>query len=154
MPRWLLLAAACITFVINGSALAQQPSETDAVKAANQAFYTALSARDLGAMQKVWSSDPEIQNIGPANTTITVGWENIKKGFEGTFDRFPDLKASQKELRIKIVGAVAWVSGVEDVERKDKSGAASRGANFGTNIFQKQDGRWVMVYHHASVIPQ
>jgi len=34
-------------------AAAQQSSEIDAVKAANQAFYSAFSARDVAAMQKV-----------------------------------------------------------------------------------------------------
>ena len=38
-------------------AAAQQSSEIDAVKAANQAFYSAFSARDVTAMQKVWSSE-------------------------------------------------------------------------------------------------
>lgn len=147
---WFLLVA----ILISGSAVAQQQSEMAAVKAANQAFYAALSARDVVAMQKVWSSDPEIQNIGPRNKTITVGWDNIKKGFEGTFDSFPELKVSMMEPRLKIVGAVAWVSGIEQAQRKDKTGASISGANLATGIFQKQDGRWLLVYHHASVIPQ
>ena len=33
-----------------GNAVAQQASEMDAVEAADQAFYTALSAHDIGAM--------------------------------------------------------------------------------------------------------
>jgi hypothetical protein len=44
-----------------GGAVAQQAADMDAVKAANQAFYAALSARDVWAMQKVWSSDVDIQ---------------------------------------------------------------------------------------------
>ena len=55
------------------------------VKAANQAFYAALSARDIGAMQKVWSSDIDIENIGPFSKAAHVGWDAIKKRFEETF---------------------------------------------------------------------
>jgi SnoaL-like domain len=51
-------------------AAAQQSSEIDAVQAANQAFYSAFSARDVAAMQKVWSSDAGIQSIGPANKLV------------------------------------------------------------------------------------
>jgi len=141
-----------IGMLISGSAIAE-PLDMDAVKAANQAFYTALSAGDIAAMEKVWSSDPDIQNIGPRSKTVTVGWDMIKKGFEATHDAFPELKVSM-EPRIKIVGTVAWASGIEHTQRKNKAGAASSGSNLATNIFQKQNGKWLMVYHHASLTPQ
>jgi len=148
---WLLIGG----ILMSGSVLAQQPSDMDAVKAANQAFYAALSAHDVAAMQKVWSSDADTQNIGPRDKAIIVGWDNMKKGFERLFDSFPELKVSMEpEPRIKNVGAVAWASGIEQAKRKDKNGAYSSGANLATNIFQKQDGRWLMVYHHASLMPQ
>ena len=133
-------------------AAAQQSSEIDAVQAANQAFYSAFSARDVAAMQKVWSNDASIQNIGPANKSVTMGWDKIGKGFEGLFDAYPELTASM-EPQIKIVGVVAWATGIEQVQRKDKAGASSSAKNLVTNIFQKQDGRWLMVHHHSSRIP-
>ena len=52
---WLLICG----ILIGGKASGQQPSDLDAVKAANQAFYIALSTGDVPAMQKVWSSDPD-----------------------------------------------------------------------------------------------
>ncbi|HEV2099135.1 MAG TPA: nuclear transport factor 2 family protein [Stellaceae bacterium] len=123
------------------------------MKAANQAFYSAFSARDVAAMQKVWSSDPDIQNIGPTNKSVTVGWDKIGKGFETLFAAFPELKSTM-EPDIKIVGAVAWTTGIEQVQRKDKAGTTSSAKNLVTNIFQKQDGHWMMVHHHASRIAQ
>jgi ketosteroid isomerase-like protein len=140
--------------LVSYSALAQQQSETDAVKAANQAFYTALSARDVAAMQKVWSSDPDTQNLGPRDKAFTVGWDTMSKGFGRLFDSLAELNVSMVEPRIKIVGPVAWAIGVEQAQRKDKAGATTSGANLATNIFQKQDGRWLMVHHHASLMPQ
>jgi ketosteroid isomerase-like protein len=141
------------TFFIGSAAAQPQSTETDAVKAANQAFYAAFSARDAAAMQKVWSSDADIQNIGPTSKSVTVGWDKIGKGFESVFVAFPGLKATM-EPEIKIVDAVAWVTGIEQIQRKDKSGAISSAGNLVTNIFQKQDWRWVMVHHHASRISQ
>ena len=134
-------------------AAAQQSSEIDAVKAANQAFYSAFSARDVTAMQKVWSSDADIQNIGPTNKSVTVGWDKIGKGFNGLFETYPELTASM-EPHIKIVEVVAWATGIEQVQRKDKAGTTSSAKNLVTNIFQKQDGHWLMVHHHASRISQ
>ena len=153
MPPW-LLAVMWVTFLINGSAVAQQQSEMDAVKAANQAFYAALSARDISAMQKVWSSDADTQNLGPRDKAFTVGWDTMKNGFGRLFDSLAELNVSMTEPRIKIVGSVAWASGIEQAQRKDKTGATSSGTNLATNIFQNQDGRWLMVHHHASLMPQ
>jgi hypothetical protein len=75
----LLLGVAIST----SGAVAQPASDMDAVKAANRAFYTALSARDVGTIQKVWSSDPDIQNIGPGDKAIGLGWDGAKKSYEG-----------------------------------------------------------------------
>jgi ketosteroid isomerase-like protein len=140
--------------LIGGSATAQQPSEMAGVKAANDAFYAALSARDIAAMRKVWSNDADVQNIGPRSKVIAVGWNAVAKGYEATFDAFPQLKVVMEEPRIIVVGDVAWVSGIEKAQRKNKAGEAGTGANMGTSIFQKQDGHWLMVYHHASPVPQ
>ena len=142
-----------VTFAA-GNAVAQKSSEMDAVKAANQAFYTALSARDVGAQQKLWSSDADIQNMGPRSKAAEVGWVAIKKSLEGTFDIFPELKVSMEQPRIKINGSTAWVNGIEKAQRKNKAGEVSSGTNLGTSIFVKQGGRWLMVYHHASAVPQ
>ena len=69
-------------------------SEVDAVKAANDAFYAALSKRDVSAIQKVWSTDGDIQNIGPRSKVADVGWDAHKVSYERTFDAFPELKVS------------------------------------------------------------
>ena len=147
---WLLVCG----ILIGGKANCQQPSDLDAVKAANQAFYTALSTGDVTAMRKVWSSDPDITNIGPGSKAVAMGWDAIGKGFEATRDAFPDLKATMEEPRIKIVATTAWATGVELTQRKDKTGSVVSGSNLATNIFQKQDGHWLLVHHHASRLPQ
>jgi ketosteroid isomerase-like protein len=140
--------------VAAGDAVAQKASEIDAVKAANQAFYAALSARDIGAMQKLWSGDADIQNIGPRSKVADDCWDAVRKGLERAFDTFPELRVSMEQPRIKINGATAWVSGIEMAQRKNKAGEASSDTNLGTTIFVKAGGRWLIVYHHASSVPR
>jgi len=149
----MFVAVACC---VPGGSVAQtsKKSDVEAVRAANDAFYAALSSRDSAAIQKVWSKDADIQNIGPRSKTIDVGWAQHKKAYDATFDAFPELKVSMDEPRIKINGSTAWVSGIEKAERKTKAGQFVKGTNLGTSIFVKQGGRWLMVYHHASAIPQ
>jgi hypothetical protein len=82
------------------SAVAQQASEMDAVKAANQAFFTALSARDAGAMEKVRANDPDIENIGPNSKAPDLGWEGVKKAYAGTFSMETEINISMEQPRI------------------------------------------------------
>jgi ketosteroid isomerase-like protein len=148
----MLVALACVS----GTAAAQNSKKTDmeAVRAANAAFYAALSSRDSAAIEKLWSKDADIQNIGPRSKTVDVGWAEHKKTYDTVFEAFPELKVWMDEPRIKVNGSTAWVSGIEKAERKTKAGQAVTGTNLGTSIFVKQGARWLMVYHHASAIPQ
>jgi ketosteroid isomerase-like protein len=136
------------------SAVAQQASDMDAVKAANQAFYAALSARDAGAMEKVWSSDADIENIGPSDKAAGLGWEGVKKSYAGTFSMETEIKVSMEQPRIKINGSIAWVSGIERAQFKNKAGETINASNMAKSIFEKKPSGWLMVYHHASRVPQ
>jgi hypothetical protein len=67
----------------SSEAMAQQ-SDLDQVKAANNAYYAALSARDLRAMEQVWSRAPDVVNIAPpVRPAAHVGWDAVKKNYEG-----------------------------------------------------------------------
>lgn len=153
-----LVGMVVTTFITMGGmanpAFAEKPSEVDAVKAANAAFYAALSARDVGAWMKVWSTKSDVRHIGPRNKEVDVGLEAIKKNIQGTVEAFPELKVTPEQVHVRIVGAVAWVSDVENTERKNKGGEVLSGSNFGTSIFEKQEGKWLMVYHHSSLVPK
>lgn len=160
MKKWVgfVVGMVATTFIPTGgtanSAFAEKASEVDAVKAANAAFYAALSARDLDALMKVWSAKSEVRHIGPRNKDVDVGLEAIKKNLQGIFETFPELKVTPEQVQIRIVGAVAWVSDIENTERKNKAGETLIASHFGTSIFEKQGGKWLMVYHHASIIPK
>ena len=62
-----------------GGAVAQQSSEMEKVKAASQAFYAALNARDPSAMAKVWAHTPYVVHINPVAKEIIVGWEGVTR---------------------------------------------------------------------------
>jgi ketosteroid isomerase-like protein len=133
---------------------AQTSSETDAVGAANQAFEAALSMRDIRAMEMVWSQGPEAMVIHPNAKAVEIGWDAVKKSWEGAFGRFSELSATMKDPQVRVVGDAAWVVGVEEVKGKRASGEAIGYSALATNIFEKRGGRWVMVLHQVSRIPQ
>jgi ketosteroid isomerase-like protein len=136
------------------SAIAQEASDLDDVRAANDAFYRALSARDLGVMWKVWSYKTEIRHISPRNKVINVGLDAAMRNWKGLFAAFPEFRITCEQEYIRVNGETAWVSVIEKAQWKNDDGETETATHFGTNIFEKQDGRWFMVYHHGSAVPQ
>jgi len=131
-----------------------QPSEIAGVKAANGAFYSAISARDLAAMRKVWAHGAGIRHIGPSSKVIAVGWDAIDREFSGTFHNFSTMAVTEPQPFISVHGDFAYVSGIEKLHSKTAAGVVANTSLFGTSIFEKEGGRWLMIYHHASPIPQ
>jgi len=135
-------------------AMAQGTSEIDDVRAANEAFYNALSAHNIGAIVVLWSFKTEIRHIGPHDTVIHVGLDAAATSWKELFAAFPEIKIKCEPNYIRINGNTAWVSSMEKAQWKNKAGESETETYFGTNIFEKQGGEWFMVYRHASVVPQ
>ena len=136
------------------SAIAQEASDMNDVKVANDAFYAALSAQDVGVMLRLWSYKTEIRHISPRSEVINVGLDAAMKNWEGLFAAFPEFRITCEQEYIRINGETAWVSVIERAQWKNDAGETRTATHFGTNIFEKQDGRWFMVYHHGSAVPQ
>ena len=131
-----------------------ETSDRDQVNAANQAYYAALSARDLSAMERVWARAPRDVNIAPPiRPAAHIGWDTIKANYRTFWATLDELSVSMAEPNIEIQGTVAWVYGNQRANRKEKNGHVSGGDNFGTSIFVKDGGRWLMVFHQAALIP-
>jgi len=131
------------------------PSDLDQVKAANHAYYAALSARDLAAMERVWTATPQDVNIAPPIRPVAhAGWDAVRANYQSFWASLEELTVSMSSPNIHIEGSVAWVYGIEHVTRTVKGGHARVGTNFGTSIFLKQEGCWRMVFHHAAAMPE
>jgi ketosteroid isomerase-like protein len=136
---------------------AQSASDIDAIKAANQSFYTALSALDAKAMNAVWANKPYVVNIGPFSKTVSVGYEDaVSNYWVKAFGSFAKASASSTSIaQVRTDGKIAYVTGTEHANIDFKSGGATRILdNFVTNIFEKDGDRWLMVVHHAQGIPK
>jgi len=124
------------------------------IKAGNAAYYKALSAPDMRAMEKIWTCAADNMLIAPpTNPRTHVGWAAIKRNWESYWPTFNKFKVSMRVNKINISGPVAWVHGVETSHRRKKSGETSSSRNYGMNIFAHRNDRWLMVFHQATVIP-
>jgi ketosteroid isomerase-like protein len=139
-----------------GSAVGQQnaqlTSEVEGVNAASQVFIAAISARDIGAMDKVWAHEPYATFMGPLSTTVVVGWDGVRKAWEMRFSQFDRVTIFSAESYIRTNGKAAWAVGIENVQLLRKNGDTLSFDAFVTNVFENRDGRWLLVSHQATPI--
>jgi ketosteroid isomerase-like protein len=129
--------------------------EIEKIKASNEAYYKALSARDMRAMEKVWSCAADnILIAPPGNPRAHVGWSAIKRNWEAYWPRFASYNVTMRVNKVNVSGPVAWVHGIETSHRRTTSGEVSSSQNYGTNIFVSRSGRWLMVFHQAAAVPE
>lgn len=124
--------------------------DQQAVAEANAAFYAALSASDLDAMDEVWFPADWAECVHPGWTALR-GWDAVREGWRLIFEG-SRIAVDASDLRVRIVGDVAWVSCLERIAATDEEQIHTSMAQ-ATNLFVRHDGRWRMVMHHASAVP-
>jgi ketosteroid isomerase-like protein len=135
------------------AAAVAQDSNVQAVKAANDAYYAALSARSSNRIEHAWAHDAKVSNIFAVNPAPNVGWEGVKGAYENLFARFPKLSVAMAEPMIRVEGDAALVVGVESQEAELPNGSAVSAKLPATNVFLNQGREWLMVHHHSSRPP-
>src|SRR5262245_20784886 len=133
---------------------AKESSEASRVKAVNNAYYKALSARDMQTMEKVWTcATDNILIAPPTNPATHVGWEAIKRNWEDYWPTFSRFSVSMVVTMVNVNGPVAWVHGIETSRRCANSGDVTSSRNYGTNIFVNSGGSWPLAFHQSAMIP-
>ena len=159
MDRRKVLSLSAVTALglamLSGNAVAQQAADMDGVKAASKAFYTALAVLDNGeAMEKVWAHTPYVTYLGPRAKTILVGWDAQKKYWVDTNKLFSERNVTLSDQHIHVNGNLAWEMGQESGTAKMKDGKGAPVDYIVTNVYEKIDGRWLIVSHHVQPKPQ
>jgi ketosteroid isomerase-like protein len=161
MNRLSIIAIATASLILGGSLTvdsavgqknAQLTSDVEGVNAASQIFIAAISARDIGAIDKIWAHEPYATFMGPLSTTVVVGWDGVRKAWEMRFSQFDRVTISVAESHVRTNGKVAWAIGIEKVQLLRKNGDTLSFDAFVTNVFENHDGRWLIVSHQATPI--
>lgn len=151
------LAAVIVSVMLAGMSASwaqQQTASDDGVKAASKAFYAALSGTDVAAMKQVWAHTPYVVYVGPSSTSIVRGWAAVEAAWEQSFaSRSRSVSLAGSHLQTD--GNIAWEVGTETGTVKLlKDGSERKTDNIVTNVYENQNGRWLMVSHHAQSKPQ
>lgn len=148
------IAALALLPLLSAPSHAQSAADIAGVREANDAYYRALSARDLQAMEQIWSRTPVDTNIAPPfRPVVHVGWDAVRRQYETFWPTLAELTVTMEQPTIHIEGNVAWVHGIESARRRTRSGEVGEGRNLGTSVFVRRGDAWRMVFHQAAAIP-
>ena len=121
------------------------------VLAANDAFYKALSAGSIEGISAACAHDQGVTALHETSVEVAVGWDAVLASWKAVpFDSFAELSCVMTNPAIKVHGTIARVAGLEKVRGKMRSGEAFAFTALGTNIYEKQGGKWLIVHHHAN----
>ena len=124
--------------------------ETKAVIAANEAFYRAFETLEIKEMERVWLRASHIKCIHPG-WSLLAGWGPIMTSWERIFENTFSMRFTLTDVRAEVSGSLAWVTLIEELESNGYNGP-SRSQILTTNLFEKCEGHWFIVHHHASPI--
>ena len=115
--------------------------------AANAAYYDAFERQDFATMASLWEPSDRTVCTHPGWPPIH-GTDKILQSYASIFNGPQTLQFILTNELVVADGTLAYVSIDENLV--DESGSTS--STSGLNIFSWNDGRWLMVVHHASPI--
>ena len=123
-----------------------------AVLSANEAFEKAWSARDITAIEKLWSHEPYVFVVHPSSKAPEIGWDNVRSSFGGQMSRYSEFAVSMTGTQVHVSGDTAFVVGLESFTGKRVNGDAVEGKAIGTRGFERRGGQWLVVFHQATPV--
>jgi ketosteroid isomerase-like protein len=120
------------------------------VQAANARFYRSFETLDLAEMEQVWARGEHVQCIHPGWPLLT-GWEAVRASWEAIFKNTAEIRFTISDVRAAVLGNLAWLTCTENILSETR-GQLSATSVLATNLFERADGAWLMIHHHASHI--
>jgi len=112
----------------------------------------AFEAKDLATIGDTYARDTSLVVFDP-QTMMVVGWENNQKSWQEFFTLFDTLRLQITDSRTHVVprALVAWDAGTWRMEGVTSDGQTVQMEGRHTTVYEKREGRWVIVHDHASV---
>jgi ketosteroid isomerase-like protein len=119
---------------------------------ANEGFYNAFESRNIKEMEQIWADKDYVQCIHPG-WGVLRGRDNVMSSWRRIFENTEEILFMLTEVRIEIQGSLAWVTLYENITTRVGEEVVT-GPVLTTNIFEKHNGRWLIIHHHGSTVAQ
>lgn len=151
----LIVHGLLFSFIVAFSGGSKSYAQEADVMAAVDAYHAALGSIDVSKMEPLWAHDANVILVNPADRRISVGWDAVKKNWEAQFNFLSDLKVTQADgPHVSVKDDVAWATGIANAVAKSKTGADVGGLVYESDVFEKREGRWLLVSHTALAVPK
>ena len=114
----------------------------------NANFYRAFESLDIQRMAAVWAREDYVKCIHPGWSMLS-GWEAVRASWEMIFSNTKEIRFTLIDVRVQIRGPLAWVVLTENLLSQVQQDVTAT-TLLSTNIYEKTNGIWQMVHHHAS----
>lgn len=148
-----LKKVALLALLLTTAAHTAKADDQSDVLAANKAVEDAFSKLDIASIEGTWHHGENVSVIHPSSKSPIVGWQAVQKTYADHPARYNDFKIGMETPHVAVSGNTAWTVGIEKVYAHRKNGELLDISALTTNIFQKLDGKWLLVHHHASRLP-
>lgn len=140
---------------LGGAAVDHSYAQEAEVNAVAEALHAGLGSLDTAKIEPLWAHDASVVLINPNEKSFSVGWEAVKADWDAFPGRYADLKVTQVAGPfVTVKGDVAWRSGIASSSGHLKSGAEFDALVVESDIFEKRDGKWLLVSHIAQRAPK
>ncbi len=112
----------------------------------------ATNARDLKALEEIWSQNRAILLFDVPPPGRFQGWDKIGHLFKDFFERFSDVHLTVANVQVDVEGGMAYAT--FDWTMTGKMGEyAVNDRGEATSIYRKEEGGWRLVHAHYSSVP-
>ncbi len=125
-----------------------EPEAVQSLREANEAFYRSFEALDMRGMSDAWLH-ADWARCTHAGWQERVGWDEIRESWEKIFASTQAIQFVITQVTAVALGDLGWVACTENIIDPAGEGISPSTA-VATNLFVFDQGRWLMVLHHAS----
>jgi len=151
--RWIILIAvvsgSLLLLACNGAAGIDQEKKN--VHQVFEKYLESVNRADPTLASQVWLQDQDVSAVTPFGRF--TGWESVRDGLYINFlqKAFTERSLRPDNLAITVSGNVAWAVFDWTFTARLADGQPFSSKGWESHVYQKTDGRWVIVQLHYSV---
>jgi ketosteroid isomerase-like protein len=129
-----------------------QMKDDQEIRALEDQFAAAASAKDLDAIMKVYVRGNDLFVFDVGVPRQHVGWEDYKKDWHDFLALYPGpLKFTVSDLSVMSDGKIAYGHSIQHLSGAMADGTPADMTVRVTDVYRKIDGKWLIVQEHVSV---
>ena len=127
-------------------------SSVDAIRAEVERFRQAILHKDMQGVARYYWNSPDIVIFDTIPPLSYVGWDSFRKDWEGFFDGFKEITVYDwSDVHIEAEGNLGWMRAIVHIVGTLQDGKPLNMTFRDTAIFERKNGKWVVVHDHGSV---